>query len=265
MTNNVISTEVDADAEWELRELDEALSSGTNWVQLQDLKDLVLQVNRDSSVKESLLVPVMDDLNQAIGENPQIAQTLRNNLFTHVRALKEGVSLARYLSAVKFVSFRLAGEDVNTAWKKTFPKRYAELLANGATNKVIEKAGKNYNSTPLVGKLYEETSIPAWIMNQDLFNKALLTQAELMETAKSEKVRSDAANSVLTHLKRPESVKTSVEVELSDTNVVKDLSRIMQALADQQRMKIIEGSSTTEQLAVSVLDTPSLGVKEVNE
>ena len=62
----------------------------------------------------------------------------------------------------------------------------------------------SYNKNKLVNLILEQSMIPSWVLNQDMYQKALNVQCELMLTANSEKV-SDAANSILTHLKPPQS------------------------------------------------------------
>lgn len=68
---------------------------------------------------------------------------------------------------------------------------------------LIEKSGVSekdqssyisaYHKSKLVNLIFEQTLIPIHILNAPLLQQAINVQAELMLTANSEKVRSDAA------------------------------------------------------------------------
>ena len=98
----------------------------------------------------------------------------------------------------------------------------------------------------LVNLILEQTLVPVWVLNQDAVQKAINTQVELMTSAKSEMVRTQAANSILTHLKRPE--KTQVELNLGEveTSGMKELKDTLTALAIQQQELIGRGVGTRD-------------------
>jgi hypothetical protein len=79
----------------------------------------------------------------------------------------------------------------------------------------------------------------------------LNVQAELMLTAKSEKVRSDAANSLLTHLKVPETKKIELDLGVKQDKGIDDLRAATLKLVQQQKEMMTIGSINAEDVANS--------------
>ena len=101
----------------------------------------------------------------------------------------------------------------------------------------------------MVTLLYEQTLIPTHILNQDLFQKALNVQAELMVSANSEKVRSDAANSLINALKPPETKKVQLDVGIREDQSIGALREATMALAAQQRLMLQSGTTNAQEVA----------------
>ena len=121
------------------------------------------------------------------------------------------------------------------AFIKTFPNRYQRFLTNGVSQKDIASYITAYNKSKLVNLILEQSLIPSWVLNQDLYQKAINVQADLMINANSEKVRSDAANSLLNHLKPPEVQKVELNIGLKKDSVLQDLKETLFELALQQQ------------------------------
>jgi hypothetical protein len=145
----------------------------------------------------------------------------------------------------------MMGKTNIDAYSLTFPDRIKRFTKIKKTAKEISSIVAIYNRSKLVNLIYEQTLIPSWILNQDLYQKALNTQAELMITAKSEKVRSDAANSLLTHLKRPETTKVELDVTHKEDSSISELRQATLELARQQRLMIEAGQSNADEIARS--------------
>jgi len=97
--------------------------------------------------------------------------------------------------------------------------------------------------------LLEQSMIPTWVVNADMYQKAINVQAQLMITAKSEKVRTDAANSLLTHLKQPETVKMKLDVEVKQDDSINELRRAVTDLAIAQKEAIQVGVTDATRIA----------------
>ena len=195
---------------------------------------------------------LVDHLNDLIQGDEILRQGLRDNVLGYMHVLKEGkYRISDYVNAIKFVTYRLSGKGIKEAYKLTFPDRYKRLKEQGTEEKNIAAMATMYNKNQLVSKIMEQAMIPTWLLNQDLFQKAINTQAELMQTAKSEMVRMQAANSLLTHLKPPETSKVEVDMTVNQQNIIEELRKVTDALAEQQYKAIQEGKATIIDIAQS--------------
>lgn len=180
-----------------------------------------------------------------ITQDPEFAQSIRENFISYTTVLKEGrFKLNDYLNAVAYVSYKIAGYTNQESYKRAFPGRYANLVAQGADDKTISAYVATYNKNKLVNLILEQTLIPSWVLNQDVYQKAIATQFELMTTANSEKVRCEAANSILTHLKRPEKAQVELTFGEAETSGMRDLKETLSLLAQQQQALISQGVNT---------------------
>jgi hypothetical protein len=149
------------------------------------------------------------------------------------------------------------------AYTKAFPDKYARFVAQGVVAKDIASYVTAYNKSKLVNLIFEQTLIPSYVLNQDLYQRALNVQAELMVHAKSEKVRSDAANSLLTQLKMPETQKVELEIGIKEDSSIAQLRLATMELARQQRLSMESGAMNAQQVAHSKLQVIDIEAKEV--
>jgi hypothetical protein len=161
--------------------------------------------------------------------------------------------MSSYIDAVRYVSYKLMGGTNIDCYIKTFPDKYQRFLQQGVANKDIASYVTSYNKSKLVNLIYEQTLIPSYVLNQDLYQKALNVQAELMVSANSEKVRSDAANSLLTHLKMPETQKVELDIGIKEDKTIEALRATTMALVTQQRQMIQAGAMHAQDVAHSRL------------
>ena len=202
-------------------------------------------------LKNNVNDELIDKINQTMNE-PALYEQFRENILGYTGVLSEGrFKTEAYINAIKYVSYKLMGKSNQESYSLTFPDRIRHLAANNATPKDISSYVAIYNKSKLVNLILEQSLIPSWILNQDLYQRALNTQAELMMTAKSEKVRSDAANSLLTHLKRPETHKVELEVGQKEDSSIQELRQATLELARQQRLMIESGQQNASDIARS--------------
>ena len=148
------------------------------------------------------------------------------------------------------------------AYFRTFPARHQALMAKGTSNKDISAYVAAYHRGKLVNLIMEQSLVPSWVLNQDIYQKAINVQAELMLTANSEKVRSDAANSILTHLAKPKEVGPLVNLNMPDTAGITELKNMLSSLAQQQQAAIQSGMSPALIAAQRVIDVEVEKVEE---
>lgn len=205
-----------------------------------------------------------DKVNQIVVD-PEAAEEVRNNFLTYARVLQEGkYKTEDYLNAVTYATFKIMGYTNKDAYAKTFEDRYKALVLRGASEKDISAYVAAYHKNKLVNQILEQAVIPSWLLNQDVFQKAINTQLELMTSANSEKVRTDAANSLLTHLKPPETKKVELDVSVKNQGGIADLMATMEQMAKQQLTLIQAGANAREigrtplLIEAEVIEVPAL-------
>lgn len=204
-------------------------------------------------VKKSINQELIDQINTTLSD-PDMYEAYRDNLLSYTKVMSDGrFKVAEYINAVKYVSHKLMGCTNIEAYSKTFPDKIARFTAQGVAPKDIASYVTAYNKSKLVNLILEQTLIPSYVLNQDLYQKALNVQAELMVSAKSEKVRSDAANSLLTHLKMPETQKVELEIGVKEDSAISALRATTMELARQQRMMLEAGAMNAQEVAHSRL------------
>lgn len=202
-------------------------------------------------VKKSLNQELIDQINLTLAE-PELYEAYRDNLLSYTKVMADGkFKIPNYIDAVKYVSHKLMGCTNIDAYSKTFPGKIARFTTQGVSSKDIASYVTAYNKSKLVNLIFEQTLIPHYVLNQDLYQKALNVQAELMVSANSEKVRSDAANSLLTHLKMPETQKVELNIGVKEDSSIGALREATMALAREQRMMMESGAMNAQQVAHS--------------
>ena len=200
-------------------------------------------------VKRTVNQELIDQINTTLAD-PEMYETYRDNLVSYTSVMQDGrFKVSSYIDAVKYVSHKLMGCTNTDAYIKTFPDKYDRFIAQGVASKDIASYVTAYNKNKLVNLIMEQTLIPSYVLNQDLYQKALNVQAELMTTANSEKVRCDAANSLLTHLKMPETQKVELEIGVKEDSSIAALRATTLELSRQQRLMMESGAMNAQEVA----------------
>lgn len=178
--------------------------------------------------------------------DPEIAGYIRENFVTYTGVLREGNHTAeQYLNAVTYVSLKLMGHSNQEAWSMTFPLKHQRLVSEGRTAKEISSYVAGYNKGKLVNAILEQTLVPTWVLNQDIYQKAINTNAMIMmDEDVSAKVRVEAATSILTHLKKPETKQVELNLGVQESTGLTELKDMLSNLAQQQQDLIGQGIST---------------------
>ncbi|MBQ7430427.1 MAG: hypothetical protein IJV29_12215 [Butyrivibrio sp.] len=189
---------------------------------------------------------LVDKLN-AISSDPEVAEIMKKNYINYTYVLQEGkFDTDEYLNAIKYVSFKLMGLSNKESYIRAFPDKYNNFLARGITEKDQAAYVASYNKGKLVNLILEQTLVPTWVLNQDIYQKAINTQAELMANAKSERVRAMAADSILNHLKKPDAVAPLVNIDMRKDSGIEDMKKALVELAKKQQELIKTGATTKE-------------------
>lgn len=187
------------------------------------------------------------DMLNTIADDPDEAQAIQENFVTYSTVLKDGKYKTQdYVNAVKFVSYKLMDMSDQDAYFRTFPDKLARWTAEGKDKRWTSGNISMFKKGKLVQAIMEQSLVPSWVLNAHLHQKALNVQADLMQNAQSELVRTQAANSLLTHLAKPKEVGPLINLDMRDSSGVKELKNTLAALAQGQINAIKSGVPTKD-------------------
>jgi len=203
--------------------------------------------------KHNITESLVSELNKIVCE-PEEREAFRENLVSYTSVLEDpNVKLPDYIAAVRYVSFQLMGYTNQQSWIKTFPDRYQRLIdtkkIDESDDSFLRSTVACYNRGKIVNAIREQTLVPSWVLNADIHQKAINQLATLMVSSKSDKVKADAATSLLTHLKMPETVKVQLGLEVKEDDSIKQLRGAVTELVNAQREAILTGISSADRIA----------------
>lgn len=218
-------------------------------IKLEEFKKLM-----PSAVRKNITQEVVDILNNIQGD-PHYVAFFRENLLGYQDVLTQGkFKIQSYLDAVKYVSYKLMGATNISAYTRAFPDKIINFRATGVTEKDIASYVSAYNRSKLVNLIMAQSMIPTHVLNADIYQEAINIQLDLARNANSEKVRSDAADSLLVQLKPPEVKKVELDIGVKgDESVISALRETTMELVRQQRLALEAGAITAKEAAHSGL------------
>lgn len=216
-----------------------------------------------NQVKESLPVNFRNNITQdmvnqlnTLSTDPHEARIIRDNVITFAQVLQEGrFKFGEYVKAAMYVSYKLMGMSNLESYKKTFPDRYADMVKTNKPSKDVASIVSAYNKGLIVTKITERSIVPSWVLNQDIFQKALETQHDIMTDLNAPfRDRVAAANSLIMALKKPDVLKAELEVTIKNDDGMKALEERLNALSKKQ-LEILEmdPNMTAQDIAEMVL------------
>lgn len=213
-------------------------------------KDELIQ-SLPPAVASGISDTLVNELNQLITD-PDFREIFRDNMISYNKVLSEGkFKISSYLNAVMYVSYKIMGYNNMDAYERTFQQKFQVWIQQGKSSQTISAHVAMYNKSKLVNLVYAQAMIPTHVLNQDKFQEAINHQYFLMKNAASEKVQSDAANSLLIHLKPPEEKQVNLNIGLEETDSIKELKATITQLAQMQVQSIESKQHTAGQVAAS--------------
>lgn len=192
---------------------------------------------------------VMDLVNNVIGE-PEFIENFRDNLVGYQSVLLQGkFKVSNYVEAVKYVSHKLMGTNNITSYSRAFPQKVAEFKRRGVSDKDIATYVYAYNKSKLVNLIMAQSLIPTHVLNADVYQEAINIQLDLARNANSEKVRSDAANSLLVQLRPPEVKKIELDIAHKEDSSITALRETTMQLVAETRLALQAGALNAQQAA----------------
>jgi len=207
-----------------------------------------LPVNMKSSATQALT----DQINTLV-QDPLVAEHVREHFITYAVVLQEGKwGIDAYMNAIQYTTYKMMGYSNQEAYFRTFPTRHAEFIAKGTTSKDISAYVSQYHKGKLVNAIMEKALIPIHVLYLDTYHAAIRVQADLMVNAQSEKVRAEAANSILTHLATPKASGPSVAIQVNNNLEMDAMQRMLRDLGTRQ-LELIESGVSAQELAAQRL------------
>lgn len=181
--------------------------------------------------------------------NSEVAEQFKENFVTYLNVLSKGkYKMDDYISAVKYVSYKLLGYSNIKAYAATFPDRYQRLKDEGQQQ--IEAFVSMYARGKLVNQIFEQTMVPTYVLNAPLHQEAL---NELAMMIKDPDVRGmtkvKACEAILQHTKQPEVVKGELTIGIEQSDTINDLREIVENLADTHKVLLERKGMTLKQIA----------------
>lgn len=208
-------------------------------------------------LKNSVTPEVMNSINKVLS-GPESTAIFKENLLSYTSVLMDGrFKMTSYINAVRYVSFKLLGGTNKAAFTATFPDKIAKWKSQGITDKDQASYISAYHKSKLVNLIMEQTLIPTHVLNAPLFQQAINVQAELMMTANSEKVRSDAAACLIKELKPPEKTKIELDLGVNQGSIIDDYQKVMLRMVEKQQELIAAGGNLKQiaNASIKVCDT----------
>ena len=200
--------------------------------------------------KSKITQEFIDTLNGMV-KDPTMAEVYQKNVITYADVLRDGrFKLTDYFNAVMYVSYKMMGLGNLAAYQKVFPDKCRDMVARNMPQKDMQAYAAMFNKNKLVTLIYEQTLIPDHIMYASVRHRAIAAQANLLNSS-NEHVVQKAADSLMNHLKAPESAKISIEMGAKDSGVLSDLTNALNVLSKKQSDAIAVGSHSVKEIAHS--------------
>ena len=218
-------------------------------LQLEAVKKLVPKAQRTMITQDYL------DRIEASVTDSDVAEQFKENFITYLNVLSKGkYKMDDYISAVKYISYKLLGYSNIKAYAATFPDRYQRLKDEGQQQ--IEAFVSMYARGKLVNQIFEQTLVPTYVLNAPLHQEAL---NELAMMIKDPDVRGmtkvKACEAILQHTKQPEVVKGELTIGIEQSDTINDLRDIVENLADTHRVLLEKKGMTLKEIAEgSIID-----------
>ncbi len=206
-------------------------------------------------------------------KDPDVGSMYRDNIisfskvldpqFSHV-TYKSGRSIQRYLTAVKFCTFKLMGATNTEAYARVYPQRYTELKLAGK-QKRIEAVVASLSHSKMVIDIMNMGLLSSHIVYQDFYAESILKSVQLMRNSRSERIQMESSHFLANHLQAPETAKIELNVNNnSQSSALTDLRGLLKEMASEQQANIQSGMVNLNTVAKQKL-VPKITKSEESE
>lgn len=199
---------------------------------LETVKKLVPKNQRTMITQEFL-----DKIESSV-QDSLIAEQFKENFITYLNVLSKGkYKMEDYISAVKYVSYKLLGYTNIDAYAATFPERFNRLKQEGQQK--IDAFVSMYNKGKLVMQIYEQTIVPTYVLNAPLHQEALNELAKMIKDPNTKGMtKVKACEAILQYTKQPDVVKGELSIDIGQQDTIAELREVTEQLADTFRKSL---------------------------
>lgn len=197
--------------------------------------------------KKKITQDAVNDINRLV-HDPDYGEELAENYVNFIGILREKhrFSMEQYQKAVMFYTLVESGVALIHSYMQVFPERVAYRKQLHPERDIVADLGheaSRYNRSMLVMELRKLDTISVKLIHRSLLHEAILKQATLMRTARSELVQQKASETLIKELKPEEDTNINLNVGDGSSKVLQELRTATAALAEEQYAKISQGAS----------------------
>lgn len=197
--------------------------------------------------KKKLTQETLDEIYKLV-DNPDYGEELAENYVNFLGVLREKhrYSMEQYKKAIMFYTLVESGTALVHAYMQVFPERVAyrkKFYPERDMTLDLAHESSRYNRSLLVMEIRKVDTISVKLIHRNLLHEAILKQATLMRTAKSELVQQKASETLMRELKPDEDMNINLNVGDGSSKVLQELRQATAALAQEQFRRIAAGTS----------------------
>lgn len=218
-------------------------------ITLEDVQNAV------PSKKKYVTQEAVDIINKSLSEPEFQGESLLRTAATYENVLqKNKASITEYLNAIRFCAYLMTNdENFTEAYKKVFADReFVKARMNEPTESIkykeLTSAASRYRRSKLVVDILTLSQVPLNLIFAGHSYKAIGVLAELMETARLDRDRINAAKELLAAVKGPENMKIELDVGVKESSAVQQLNEQLATIAAKQRSLLESGVSNLGEL-----------------
>lgn len=213
------------------------------------------EVKRAMPGKKNFVTQEAVDIINLSKSDPEFqGESLLQTASTYEAILKgTRASVPEYLNAIRFCSYMITNNSNYTeAYKKVFAdrdfvKQRAMLSTEDPRYGELTSAASRYRRTKLVTDILTASQVPLDLIFTGHRYKAIGILADVMQNARMDRDKINAAKELLAATKGPENVKIELDVGVKEDSAVQQLNDQLAQMAARQKGMIESGASKLEE------------------
>jgi len=210
------------------------------------MKELSKELVMSQLPKKQQLMVTEEDIGEInkLATDPDYGPEFLQSYMDHLIVLKDNLknSHSQYISAIKFFSLVEGGHSLRDAYIKTFPGRWEDRTRRSDDpDTVINAEASRFNKTRLVNDVRRMSAIPIQLIHRHILHEAILSQAHLMRTSRSDMVRQKAGATLIAELKPTEDQTININVDDGSKSAIQELREATEKLAAAERRSVDAG------------------------